>query len=123
MRIVKQGEKVSRETTVEGAVVTVKHVTEHPTAGKCVLIWKFDYDGVTEDEMLREMSRAHVIDMRPAWKKQDEKDLTETMEVNMREYLDRERRVAQTASQKVGNLLDRMSPEERAAVIAQYADM
>jgi len=125
MRKVKQGEKVSRVTTVDGQVVTVVHVTEHSTEGKVVLNWKFDYTDVTEDEMLREMSRAHVIDMRPAWKKlgAGEAEKQADMTVNMREYLDRERRIAKSDGEKAGNLLDKMSPEERAAVIAKYAAM
>ena len=35
-----------RTTTVNGKIVTRKHVTQHKT-GKCYLTWRFDFTDVT----------------------------------------------------------------------------
>jgi len=120
-----QGESVTRTSTVSNNVVTCHHVTKHGSGTEYICTWKFDWTDVTIEELQLEANKDAVISNRLAWKKMPVSEAEKLVErtINMREYLNRARRISRTDGEKASNLLDKMSPEERAAVIAKYAAM
>src|SRR3990172_6123754 len=69
MKIVKQGEKAVKSTAIAGNVVTKQHVTlNHNTKADYQLTWKFDFEGISREELLLVASRALVIALRPEFK-------------------------------------------------------
>jgi len=124
MSIKVEGESVTRSSTVLDNVVTCKHVTKHGSGAEYICTWKFDWTDVSVEELQLEANKDAVISNRTTWKKlpvSEAEKLTERT-INMREYLDRARRHARSDDEKVSNLMDKMSPEERAAIIAKYAN-
>ena len=124
MNIVKQGEKSVKSTEIAGDVVTKRHVTlNHSTKADYQLTWLFDFEDVTREELLLVASRALVIALRPEFKQAVAADLGswDHRTFFVREYLDSERaKVADSA--KARRLFSKLSPEQRASILAQLGE-
>lgn len=121
MKIIKQGEKADRSVKVSGDVVTRKHVTlNKATSAEYQLEWSFDFAEVTKEELMTLASRSIVIALRPEFKIALSAELPswEAKTFSVREYLDSERATI-PASDKVKRLLDKMSVEQRQAILSQ----
>lgn len=126
MKKVLQGETVSRETDVKGNMAIVKHVTKAKGLGDTLyhVTTVFDFTDVTRDELIKQASRALIIDMRPKAKKATtEAELMALLEpdeaISVREFLDRERKVRMTTAERVKAGIGRMTPEERAELMRE----
>jgi hypothetical protein len=119
MKKVAQGEQVSRTKRVDGEQVIIHHVTEHKT-GRYETTWKFDYTGVSRQELMLQAARQHVIDQRPLFKKAKESELQEwdNKVFSIREYLDAERRTADPVA-RVKKGLDKLTEDERKQLLAE----
>ena len=108
-----------RTTTVDGEIVTRKHVTEHKT-GKCYLTWRFDFTDVTHDQLLELASRAVLIGERPRFKSCVADHIPEwddkTFDVST--FVSRER-VKKSPLATVMDNVGKLTDDERLALIAQ----
>jgi hypothetical protein len=118
-----EGESVTRSSMVLDNVVTCKHVTRHASGQEYICTWKFDWTDVSLEELQLEANKDAVISSRTTWKKLPIADAEKLVErtINMREYLDRTRRHARSDTDKAGSLMDKMAPDELAALIAKYS--
>lgn len=124
MNIVKQGEKSVKSTEIAGDVVTKQHVTlNHNTKADYQLTWRFNFEDVTREELLLVASRALVIALRPEFKQAATADLEswDNRTFLVREYLDSERAKVDD-SEKARRLLSKLSPEQRASILAQLGE-
>ncbi len=124
MENVKHGDTISRYTKVDGNVVHKHHVTRNnPTKSAYEMDWYFDFENVNHDELLELASRDLVIKHRPQFKSAP----ADTLEgwgnktFSVREFLDRERRNTLSPEEKVRNAVAKMSPEQKAKLIAELS--
>ena len=122
MKIVKQGEAVTRSTTVdtEEMTVTKHHVTKHKDGTLYEVEWMFDYSECTQAQILEMASRDSVIKARPEFKKapQSELHLWESKIFDVAAILKRER-TTQTPFQKVIGNVPLLSKTDRDALKEQ----
>ncbi|PCJ26694.1 MAG: hypothetical protein COA94_04675 [Rickettsiales bacterium] len=120
--ILKKGEKESRTCMVVDNVVTLHHVTRHGQDVDVVMDWGFDFTDVPTSKLMELASRSLVIDCRNAWKKQSEPIATgeeQTSQVFLVSDLLTKQKRGKTVSEKVGALVEGMSPEDIAALLKQ----
>jgi len=110
--ILKKGEQESRTTSVEGDIVTVHHVTKHSPDRNIVCDWKFDFNNITRDQLIRLASRSLVIDARNEFKKLPENDAIAHSEFtySVVELIAGKKR-GKTDEEKVEALMAKMDPE------------
>lgn len=113
MKVVKQGETVSRSTRVEGEVVVKHHVTQHQTLGDVEVTWKFDFTDVTHEQLLELASRDLVIKARPQFKKlkAEEAEKWDGKVFSVKEMLESQRATVDNLT-KATRAVEKMSPEE-----------
>jgi len=126
--IVKVGETVARTTTVDAKAKTVTkiHVTQHGEGASKThhrLTWVFDFSGCTSEQLLEVASRTVVIGARPTFKK--------CPRVNVPTWNNKTFDVAAMLQSERGlrdpvdtarNEMNRLTPEQLTALIAEYAD-
>lgn len=117
-----KGETYNRSRTVDVDTlnVNVKHVTAHKS-GDYYLTWNFDFTDVTQEQLLDLATRSLVIDARPQFKNcpENEIDSWDDKTFKVADMLVKQRR-GKSDAQKAADLFAKLSPEEQAAIMAQY---
>lgn len=120
--ILKTGEAESRTINTVDTIVTLHHVTEWNKATPVVCDWSFDFAGVSSSKIMELASRSLVIDCRNAWKKQTVAIATSDAQTKqtflVTDLLSKQKR-GKTVAEKVGALVQGMTPEQIAAIIAE----
>ena len=107
-------------------VHTVKPDANSPT--RYELKWTFDFTDVTPAELLALAGRTVLITQQAAWRKLPtdkerlDADKVDNVTYRVRDMLDNKRTAASPAT-RVVNAVAKMSPEERAALLAELAKM
>lgn len=123
MEIVKKGETGTKAKKVEGNKVVCDHVTLNKAAGQHYqLRWIVDFDGVPQERILELAAETVLIQSRPAFKNAKAEELKEE---NWDDYTipvkDISRRSGKSKTDKVRDILAKMSQEERDALLAELA--
>src|SRR3972149_5396048 len=124
MKIVKQGEKAVKSTAIAGNVVTKQHVTlNHNTKADYQLTWKFDFEGISREELLLVASRALVIALRPEFKAASAAELEswDNRTFSVRGYLDSERAKIDDM-EKARRAMRKLTSEQREKLEAEEFD-
>lgn len=121
LKQVKQGEKVPKSIKVDGKIVRRHHVTEHRKLGRVVLDWAFDFDGVSEQDLMVLASRAVLIGARPTFKETTVEDAEKWKErtFSVAEYLQHNREKV-TTEQKARKALEGLTEEQRKALFEEF---
>lgn len=112
------GEKVAKILRVDGNKVYRKHVTEHRKLGRVVLEWTFDFEGVTQEELMVLASRSVLIGSRPTFKETsiEEAEKWKVHTIFVREYLESNREKV-APEEKVRRAMDKLTPAARKALL------
>lgn len=118
-----KGDVVNKSTTVEAdskVVKCVRSVKRNATDDQSLVVeWTFDFDGLTQKELLEMAARQAVIDVQAMFR--GSKDKAETWARKTFKYpLERERASPKPAFEKVAEQLKagKMSDAEKAALLA-----
>lgn len=116
------GETYPRTDTLEGDVMTCKHVTEHKT-GKMYLTWKLDYTDVTREQLIDLATRSVKIALRPQFKKVPTEQVSSWVArtFSVLEYLEREKSTA-SPMEKAERNIALLSDAEKAALLKKLKD-
>lgn len=124
--VVQKGESVSRQTTIDAdnKLVFMFNVSNNRKTGHNYKVqWDFDFSNCTQDEIYALAARSAVIAYRKNFRNVSESSIPnyahKTIDVH-KEIMAVERKTL-SDSEKVTNLLDQLSDEEKAAILSQYS--
>jgi hypothetical protein len=140
--IISSDDVADNSVTIDDNIVVMNHTSVHPihapaeSKRRIQLTWRFDFEGVTRDELLDLAAKHLVIAMRTKFKAADgqPRKRGETVLLaspddwsdrlfSIRDYIDTEKRAPRDAAKEVKNLVAGMSAEKRAALLAQLQNM
>lgn len=124
MKEVKGKTNGTKSTVVQGNKVTCQHVTLHKaTDTHWQLTTTFDFEGVSQDTILKLASETLVIRWRTAFKGADKVDETADNQVMSVAKMLKGSKPRMSKGEKMAKLLADMSPEEKKALLAHLASM
>lgn len=123
MRKLTQDEASNKVSSVEGKVFTVQHTVkpDNDSPAKFELLWRFDFEGVTDEEVLLLAGKALTINKQRDWrvaKNQMDEEVWHDVTFRVRDMLDGARRKADPIA-KARKLLDGMTAEQALALLRE----
>ena len=123
LKAIPKGEQATLRTTVQGEKVTTVHTVKPngESQDRFNLTWTFDFSKVTKEELQKLAERTLRIKMQSNWRKAKDRmdaEIWDNRTFSVREILDTGRKSADPV-EKVTNLVEKMSPEEKRALLEQ----
>lgn len=122
--VVKNGESVARQTVtnVEAQTVRKYNVSNNkPTGRNYKVDWTFDFSGCTQEELLEMAAQSAVIAYRKHFRNLKEGEIIDFAEKHIdvkKDILTHQTR-GKSVGEKAKDLFSKMSPEEKAALLAE----